>query len=326
MILKQTIIDALTAVHPHKIDRFELSRQQGLTLEETDRALLSLKTQKFPVIIEEDQVGLAYPLLSLPIISRNLETNVIGASLELYTALESTSAYAKENLSRLRNGKLILAHAQTAGKGRMGRSWDSPAGSSIAMSLVLKPDIKLEAIPLLTQLTAAALVKALEPWAEAEIKWPNDILLAKKKIAGILIETEFSGSSLQGIVVGIGINTNITQKDLPKDLQKKATSIKEAVNREIDPNLLVTDFLHQFESYYEDFIQSQRTAPFLSVCRSQSALIGKDYWIIDKKHQRKASIETIDPSGGLVVRYLDNNETETLTSSAVSIRGDDSYV
>lgn len=326
MTKKQKTLDALTSVYPETLAIGELATQLEMSLEGAEQLLTELQNQKFPIRIQGHRASLSYPLLSRPIISRQLETDLLGASLQLHAALESTNTYAKENLDKLKNGEVILAHEQTAGKGRMGRNWSSPAGASISMSLVLKPDIPLEAIPLLTQLTAAALVNALGSWTDAKIKWPNDIIINKKKIAGILVETEFSGNSLQGIVIGIGINTNVNQTDIADDLQLKATSIKEALNRDIDPNKLVADFLNHFEAFYHDFLSSQRTEPFLSVCRNQSVLIGKNYWIIDADQRRKAHIETIDPSGGLVVRFLDTNETEILTSTAVSIRGDDTYV
>ncbi|MER2063154.1 MAG: biotin--[acetyl-CoA-carboxylase] ligase, partial [Alkalibacterium sp.] len=110
------------------------------------------------------------------------------------------------------------------------------------------------------------------------------------------------------------------------DLKNKATSIKEATGQEIDPNKLAGTFLNYFEKLYTDFLKSQQTEPFLSLCRKHSALIGKDYWIIDNDDKRKATIRTIDESGGLVVTYNDTNETETITSTALSIRGDESYL
>ncbi|SFB86940.1 BirA family transcriptional regulator, biotin operon repressor / biotin-[acetyl-CoA-carboxylase] ligase [Alkalibacterium subtropicum] len=326
MTFKQNIIDALTIAYPKTLTFENLARALMVDQAHVVQAVNELQQKNFPISAQGNVIHLAYPLLSVPAISKLLDTDFIGKPVQLHARLDSTNTYAKANLSDLKNGDVILAHEQTAGKGRLGRNWTSPAGASISMSLVLKPASPFERLSLLTQLTAAALIKALNDWGDVKIKWPNDIILNSRKIAGILIETEFSGSSLEGIIIGIGINTNVDQENIPQELQSKATSLKEGTNREIDPNTLVASFLTFFEKYYVDFLNSQRPAPFLSVCREQSILIGKNYWIIDTDRKRKAYIKTIDSTGGLVVTYLDTNKTEVITSTDLSIRGDDHYV
>lgn len=326
MTFKQDIIDALTLAYPQILTFENLASELMASQERVVQSVTELQEQNYPISTQGRDIHLAYPLLSVPAILKQLETDFIGKPVQLHARLDSTNSYAKENLTDLINGEIILAHEQTAGKGRLGRNWTSPAGASISLSLVLKSDIPFERIPLLTQLTAASLVKALDAWADVKIKWPNDIILNNKKIAGVLVETEFSGRSLKGIVIGIGINTNVDQMDIPEDLQSKATSIREEKAGEIDPNKLVARFLKHFENFYVAFLGSQHTEPFLSICREQSVLIGKDYWIIDKEQKRKASIRTIDPTGGLVVTYHDTNKTEVITSTDLSIRGEHTYV
>ncbi len=326
MSLIQKIIDELVSVHPDtlSIDRLpHILDSQNTAVED---AVSELTGSTFPVKREGNILSLSCPLLSLRAINDRLDTHFIAKRGRLFSALESTNQYAKDHLSVLKDGEVILAHEQTAGKGRLGRGWTSPAGKSISMSIVLKPMINSEKISLLTQLAAAALVEALQDVANAEIKWPNDILLDRKKIAGILIETEFSGGQLQGIVLGIGLNTNLEIGEIPDKLQSKATSIKQVTGETVDPNKLLSRFFSSFEKYYSEFLESQSPDPFLTVCRTHSALIGQDYWIIKGTTKRKALIKDIDTSGALVVTYLDDDQKEYITSTDLSIRGDHGYI
>ncbi|OJF89752.1 biotin--[acetyl-CoA-carboxylase] ligase [Alkalibacterium sp. 20] len=326
MSLSQEIIDELSLAYPEKITYTRLIKKTETGKETLQQALNELAINNYPICSNGNEIGLSYSLLSIIAIQELLNTQFIGRHLRLHPSLKSTNDYAKEYLADLENGEVILAHEQTTGKGRLGRGWSSPVGKSISMSIALKPTTQFKDISLLTQLTAATLVDALEEWIDVKIKWPNDIILNKKKIAGILIETEFWGGTLKGIIIGIGINTNLEQKDIPEELQNKATSIKEYTKKEVDPNILLARFFTSFERYYKDFLTSQLSDPFLSVCRDHSILLGNDFWIINKENKRKALIQDIAPSGGLVVKYRDTNQTDIITSTELSIRGDGEYL
>jgi BirA family biotin operon repressor/biotin-[acetyl-CoA-carboxylase] ligase len=194
------------------------------------------------------------------------------------------------------------------------------------MTLVLKPAELLTDASLLTQLTAASLVNALSETASLEIKWPNDVLLNRKKIAGILTEAEFSGSKLSGIIIGMGINTNIEKKDIPQDIMDKATSLRIETNETINPNSLLQSFFKHFENYYDAFTQNKQYEPFLEVCRKHSALIDRTMWLHDGNKRRQIFVETIDTNGGLVIKDCLTQKRETLTSTHFSIRGENGYI
>lgn len=326
MSLNQIVIDQLMSAYPAFVTYEHLIEKTDVSKNRIQHALKELCIQNYPIEIKNNQITVTSPLISTPAIAEHLDTRIIGNKMHVLPSLASTNTYAKNNLDSLSNGEVIFAHEQTSGKGRLGRTWSSPVGKSISMSLVLKPTMRFSDIALLTHLTAAALVDALEDWVDATIKWPNDVLINNKKIAGILIETEFSGGDLRGVIIGIGINTNLDQRDIPKDLQDKATSIKEQTLTNIDPNTLLSRFFTCFEHYYADFLSNQLTRPFLTVCRNRSVLLGKDFWIIDSIGKRKALIQDIDPAGGLVVTYRDTNQTVTLTSTDFSIRADNGYI
>ncbi|GEK91728.1 biotin--[acetyl-CoA-carboxylase] ligase [Alkalibacterium kapii] len=326
MTIEERLIHLLNVSYPKTLTSLELADELDLEESSVDNLTADLKDRNYPITSHKQKHRLAYPVVSLLDIKKGLETTFIGETLHLHSTLRSTNAYAKENLSKHREGTVILAQEQTSGKGRLGRNWSSPMGGSISMSVIVKPRIDFAKIPLLTQLTAASLVKALESIADVKIKWPNDIILNRKKIAGILIESEFRGDSLSGIIIGIGINTNLNKHNMPDSFRDKASSVKAETHTVVDPNALIQSFLIHFENDYLAYMTTGDPSPFLSLCTEYSALIGKDYWVTGKDHKRKATVKTIDSFGRLVVTYHDTNVTEAINSSAFSIRGADSYI
>lgn len=327
---KFMLLDYLNKIYPHSETLQNLISITSSDLETLLVLIKELISEKMPVIQIRQEIRLLYPVLSIPAIKYGLNTHSLGKPLLLFQEIPSTNIYLKHNLNTLESGSLVLAHKQSQAKGRLGRAWSSPAGSTISMSLLLKPEKTKLNYALLTQLTAAAIVKTLALHnTTAEIKWPNDILVVRKKIAGILTETEYSGDTLEGIILGIGINTNMDDNDIPIDIRKKATSLKSVVGI-VDPNSLVSSFLNEFERLYDNWIMTHDSKPFLDICRNHSALIGGEYWIEENKGlestRRKAKIETIDDLGALVVTYLDTLETSTLLSTNYSIRGNHGYI
>lgn len=166
---------------------------------------------------------------------------IIGHPILAFDTLESTNKTAAEllNLSKVQHGAVILAREQTAGRGQRGRSWVSQPGVDLTMSVVLKP-ARLRAdeqfaLGKVVALAVAEAVRLLVP-AEVRIKWPNDVLVERKKIAGILIKNEVVGELVQSCVVGIGINANST--GFAEDLM--ATSLVQETGREVDLAVLLS--------------------------------------------------------------------------------------
>lgn len=326
MSLWETIIDKLQTAYPDIIEISDLIQASEESIETIQHGIQKLKQQGFPIVISGNQLTLDFPLLSKEELNKNLQTQELANEITVFDSIDSTNTYAKTHLSSIPHGSVFLAHEQVQGKGRLGRTWSSPAGKSMSISLVLKPSEILPDASLLTQLTAAALTKALEDEVSVQIKWPNDVLINKMKIAGILTEAEFSAGKLQGIIIGIGINTNLEKTDFSKELQHKATSLREQLGEKIDPNHLLTRFLSYFEKYYKNFIENNSTETFLSICKEHSILIGRKLWIHSNDTKRKALIRTIDSSGSLVVTYLDTKQTEKIISTNVSIRDENGYI
>ena len=134
-------------------------------------------------------------------------TSLPGPKIICLDVVDSTNSEARRRAPQETHGTIILSEEQTAGRGRQGRSWLSPRGKGIWMSLILKPDITAEKVPQFTQIAAAALCQALENKGlkSLEIKWPNDILVNSKKISGILTEMQSKGNAVEHVILGIEI-------------------------------------------------------------------------------------------------------------------------
>ncbi len=173
--------------------------------------------------------------------------------LIIYPEAESTQDLAKAMaLSDGADGVAVVALKQTKGRGRSGHSWISPAGKNLALSLVLRPTISPEELPLLGLLAAVAVGETVE-WAgvaEARLKWPNDVLVAGKKIAGILPEAAVQGSTVRFVVIGLGLNVNTQANDFPAELRETVTSLMMCTGKESDLIEIAKEFLKRMRALY----------------------------------------------------------------------------
>ena len=172
-----------------------------------------------------------------------------GANLYYFENLESTNTIAEQLAKQdAAEGTIVLANKQTGGKGRNSRVWYSPADCNLYVSIIVRPQAaKLHFVPFLAGI---ALVKTLGYLGlNADLKWPNDVLVSQKKISGILIQSSFEQNVLKNAIVGIGINVNLTE--FPSNLEETATSMKRELGYAIDRELLLASFLLEFESVYE---------------------------------------------------------------------------
>ncbi|MGC8938865.1 MAG: biotin--[acetyl-CoA-carboxylase] ligase, partial [Thermodesulfovibrio sp.] len=153
----------------------------------------------------------------------------IGKEIVVYDEVESTNSKANELLKQgYPSGTVVIADRQTKGKGRLGRTWISPSGKNLYMSIALKPGIPPKYATLLTLTSVVACTTALRRYTDIPvmIKWPNDMLIDDKKIGGILTEMKIEGEKIKSAVVGIGINVNMTEEDIPEEIKDIASSLK----------------------------------------------------------------------------------------------------
>jgi len=192
-----------------------------------------------------------------------------------FNELASTNKFALENIATYPTGTIIRALKQTAGRGRFDRKWVSDGKNNCYISFILKPDIKYQkSFPNLTQYLSIVLCQELlRHGVKASIKWPNDVLVDGKKIAGILSETSFAGDKFNGIVLGLGVNLNLEKDDLAK-IDIPATSMAVETGNFIDSKLFIEHLAKRFFSEYETLLR-KGFSYFRAQYISMSSFIGK---------------------------------------------------
>lgn len=254
-------------------------------------------------------------------VEKYLTTTSIGRNLVYFKTIGSTNDEAKRIAFNTVNGTVVVSEEQTNGRGRLGRVWSSPIGKGIWMSVVLKPDIIPEKVSRITLIGAAAVCKALqEMGVEPQIKWPNDLLLSKKKLCGILTEMSAELNHVNYIVMGIGINVNIELEEYPEELREVATSLKIATGEEFNRQELMARILNNLEKLYTEFVEKDDMSESIRVCKENSLLIGEKVFLIERGGKREVKVIDIDEAGELIV-INENGEMETIISGEVSVRG-----
>jgi BirA family biotin operon repressor/biotin-[acetyl-CoA-carboxylase] ligase len=195
-------------------------------------------------------------------------------------------------------GSVVIADAQTAGRGRLGRVWSSPAGSGLYVSVVLRP--RNHAMPLLTIAAGVALIEGIRAATGlmTVLKWPNDVYLNRRKLAGILAE-----AAPAHVVVGFGIN--VSPAVYPADIAARATSLERELGRTVDRGTLLVECLAAFEARYDD-VQCDRTAVVLDAWRAFARpMLGRSVQWDTRDGVRQGVAEDVDASGALLVRTQD---------------------
>ena len=235
-----------------------------------------------------------------------LKTKIFGKKQIVYLQeTESTNIIAK-NLAvadSVPEGALVTAESQTFGRGRRGRTWISPYTKGIYASLILRPFISPREAPKITLFTAVAVAEALICLAniDAKIKWPNDILIGKKKIAGILTEISLEMDVINYIIVGLGINVNTRPEDIPADLREKATSVLIETGKAFSRVKLLQKFLCLYEKNYEVF-KNEGFKPILARWKELSNIIGKKVLVDMVNKKLSGTVEDVDNDGMLILK------------------------
>lgn len=196
--------------------------------------------------------------ISRDIIQMGLKTKRLGQKIVYEESLPSTQKLAhQQSLDGSVEGTVILAEEQTAGRGRLDRTWYSPKSTGIWMSIILRPQIPPQKAPQLTLLAAVSIVLGIQEATglQCEIKWPNDILIKGKKLAGILTELESDADRINAVIMGIGLNINQLLEHFPEELQDKATSLRVEGNQIFDRAEIVRSILFQLEKLYDKYLE-----------------------------------------------------------------------
>ena len=258
-------------------------------------------------------------------ISKEIHTKWAGKTVHFAKETDSTNEWCKR-LSKegAEQGTLAVTEFQSAGKGRLGRRWTAPEGSSIMMSVLLRPDFEPQYASMLTLVMGLSVAQAVrELDIEVSIKWPNDVVVSRKKICGILTEMGLEKGRIREVVIGDGINVNL--EEFPDELKDKATSLYLETGKKYDRNRLISLIMEKFERNYEKFTETCDLSPLIDDYNVMLANRNQPVRILDKINPYEGIAIGIDREGELLVKVADG-EIRKVCSGEVSVRGLYSYV
>ena len=243
-----------------------------------------------------------------------------------YEQLDSTNTKIVELAKQgAKEGTVVVADSQTAGKGRRGRAWNSPAGENIYMSLLLRPHFGANVAPMLTLLMAYSVGKVLRAagFDNVQIKWPNDLVLNNKKICGILTEMTMKETEIDHVVIGVGINVN--SREFPKDLSQTATSLYLESSKISERKLLIEEIVNVFWDIYQQFVSHQNLSFVQKEYEEMLINKNKEVLVLEPGNEYVAYAKGINETGELLVQTNDGSERK-IYAGEVSVRGVYGYV
>jgi BirA family biotin operon repressor/biotin-[acetyl-CoA-carboxylase] ligase len=303
----------------------EMSKTLGISRSAVWKHIKTLRKEGYRI---EAKPASGYRLLALPShptpweIQSGLGTEYIGKRIYTLSEASSTNEVAfRLALHGTEEGVVVLAESQTKGKGRMGRPWESPAGSNIYLSIILRPRIVPSKTPLITLMAAVACAEAIDAVTGLlpAIKWPNDLLLERKKLGGILTEADMELDRINFVVVGIGINVNMTRATFPPSIKDTATSLQEALGREISRIALIQSMLRHLEQWYQRLGQG-RGEEIRRRWKELSLVKGQAIEVTSLGEVVRGTALDIDEDGALLVQ-TENNTIKRVVAGDVTLKG-----
>lgn len=272
-----------------------------------------------------------YRLLSAPDvitveeITSQIKTNYLARRVLYFPVTDSTNLRAKQYAEEEESdGLLIIADEQTKGRGRKGKNWNSPSGDNIFMSLLLKPRIAPKSASMLTIIAALGVMAAIEQVTglTVKIKWPNDIVVNKKKVCGILTEMSSELDYIHYVIIGIGINVNI--EDFPEEIAEMASSLYLALGEKVNRSRLICAAMEQIERYYDKFLEREDLSLMQKEYNKKLAGINGQVKIMEDEKELVGISRGITKTGELIVEF-DGSRRE-IVSGEVSVRGLYGYI
>ncbi len=257
-------------------------------------------------------------ILLLDDLKRGLKTTTVGKEIHLFPEAVSTNTLAMEMAAKgAADGTLVIAETQTGGKGRLGRSWISPKGN-LYISVILRPEIAPHKAPLITLMAAVAVASTIRQRfdIQAGIKWPNDILISGKKMAGVLTEMRAEPDRVKYVVLGIGINVNMDRAELPVFLRKRSTTLSTETGKKIDRTLFLQQFLAELDRWYQVFLKSG--AAVIEGWDMFNATIGNRVAVSGPGEAFEGTAQGVDADGRLILK-LDDGAQRQVAAGDVTI-------
>lgn len=301
------ILSALRA-QPDGVSGAQLAEQLGISRAAIWARIEELRRLDYDI---EASPHFGYRLVRSPdalhaddLLARLGETKVIGRDIQVFEETTSTND-VMEKLARdgVKEGAVVFAESQTKGRGRLGRKWISPERKGLWFSVLLRPDLRPQEATQLTVASATALRRAIaaETGLQPEIKWPNDILIDGKKVAGILTELSAEVDRVKHIILGMGVDVNQDASELPLELRKTATSLKIERGEMISRAELAVAILRALDEDYARICGGKFTA-VADEWEAHCATIGKNVTVLIGDRKIRGRAESLDDDGALLVR------------------------
>lgn len=312
----------LTTLRDHQgtfVSGEELSRHSGVSRAAIWKQIERMREEGYQIAA---QPHLGYRLVAPPDrlipdeLTWRLPTAVIGRKVYSFASTDSTMDVAHRLAAAGEpEGSVIFAEAQRQGRGRLGRTWVSPGGQGIYLSVILRPRVTVEAVPLITIMAAVAVAKAVEEQAGvvARIKWPNDLMIHGRKVAGILTELHAELNQVHAVVLGIGVNANTAKTALPR----LATSLAVERGARCDRLALARALLVALDDGYAH-VKRHRFQPLLAAWRAGSMTLGHRVRVTCADRHVDGQAVDLDARGALRVR-TDEGRMESITAGEVLI-------
>ena len=309
MNIKQTLLNTLAEADGGYISGAAIAEKLGVSRNAVWKTVKALEADGFVI---ESVTSKGYRLsadsnrISADLIAPLLTTKEIGRNMQVFSEIDSTNTAAKKLASeRVPDGTVIIADKQTEGRGRMGRSFESPSGTGIYMSLVLYPEFGLECAPLITSAAACAVAEAIDEvcGCDVSIKWVNDLYLNGRKICGILTEASLGleMKNLGHAVIGIGVNVRSVRNVFGEELGNIATSIEDETGVKADRNVLCGAMLNKLE-HYLGMVESRE---FLNEYRRRELLTGNTITANVGGNTLTGMAMGIDDNANLIIKLPD---------------------
>lgn len=255
-----------------------------------------------------------------------MDTRWAGHPVRFFDSLGSTNIQAKlEAENGAGEGTLVVADMQTAGRGRRGRSWNSPAGTNIYFTLILKPAFSVEPASMVTLVMGMAVSEGIRDICglDAGIKWPNDIVVNGKKVCGILAEMSVEREYIHHIVMGVGIN--VEEQEFPPEIAGTATTLWAECGKSVSRAGLIVRIMKAFEARYAAFLKEGNLAGLMEDYNAALVNRGREVRVLDPKGEFRGIARGIDETGELLVEREDGTITK-VSAGEVSVRGIYGYV
>ena len=307
----------------------ELCEQLGISRTAVWKYMKQLKEEGYEIQSVQNK---GYCLMEVPDvlgeseIKSRMETQWVGQRVYFYEEIDSTNTQAKRLAEEdAPSGTLVVSDCQVKGKGRRGRVWTSPKGEAIYMTILLRPQIRPDRASMVTLMMGLSVVQAIRNvlGLETSIKWPNDVVLNRKKLVGILTEMSAQMDYIEYLVIGTGINANMTA--FSEELKDKATSLRMEMGRPVNRAALIAESMKCFEKNYEIFEKTQDLSGLMEDYQAVLANLNQPVRVLEPGHEYSGIARGINEKGELLVEREDGTVT-AVYSGEVSVRGLYSYV